>query len=73
MRVKDVRAVCVGQWVRTKWNDAGCLDCLVIGKEKHGKRVSFKGFFPASNIVDTFEENQVTEIGWFLSCKENGL
>ncbi len=74
MTVKDVRMVNVGQWVRTKWRDAGCLDCVVIHKEKNRRGYpSFRGFFPASNICDTFDGDQVTKIGSYLDCDDSGL
>ena len=59
----------VGRWVRTKWDDVGCIDGIVIASSPTSLRV----YHPFDSETNSCDRDQIVAVGKYLECKDTGL
>lgn len=73
MRIRNLK---VGQWVRTRWDDAGARDGVVVEKDHRDdpKPLSCKVYFPSEGLLNVYAD-QLVKTGAILTAnvKHTGL
>ena len=74
LTVKEVRRVRVGQWIRTRWNDVGARDGVLVDQDRDTNgRWSGHIYTPFDSCSYSVDSDQVIGIGDCLEAVDTGL